>query len=151
MHEQRHQYRHAKQQRLVSPPCRSGRTLGTRALASIVCPQTRMQRYSEGSKNTVKWTYACPVISDTSTLEVKGAHLDFLFSCTRDHRRCVGSRPNGQGRVDCLSPRAHQKSLIRLMFRGTLLESQFSSPSPCSSFCSTPLLAQTPLLNTSMS
>ena len=32
-----------------------------------------------------------------------------------------------QGRVDCLSPRPHQKSLIRLMFRGTLFESQFSS------------------------
>ena len=37
------------------------------------------------------------------------------------------------------------------MFRCALLESQFSSPSPFSSFCSTPLLAQTPLLNASLS
>ena len=37
------------------------------------------------------------------------------------------------------------------MFHGTLLESQFSSPSPFSSFCSTPLLAQTSLLNASIS
>ena len=53
--------------------------------------------------------------------------------------------------MDCLSPRAHQKSLISLMFRGTLLESQFSSRSPLSSFCSTPLLARTPPRITSMS
>ena len=74
-----------------------------------------------------------------------------FFSCTRDQRTCVGSRPNGQGHVDCLSPRAHQKSLIRHMFRGILLESQFSSPSSFSSFCSIPPPAQTPLLNTSIS
>ena len=36
------------------------------------------------------------------------------------------------------------------MFRGAPLKSQFPSPSPFSSFCSTPLPAQTPLLNTSM-
>ena len=48
---------------------------------------------------------------------------------------CVGSRLDGQGHVDCLSPRAHQKSLTRFMCRGTLLESQFSSPSPFSPFC----------------
>ena len=51
----------------------------------------------------------------------------------------------------CFSLRAHQKSLIRLMFRGTSLESQFSSPSPFSSFRYTPRLAQTSLLNTGMS
>ena len=41
----------------------------------------------------------------------------YFFSCTRYQRTCVGSRPSGQGHVDCLSPRAHQKSLIRIMFR----------------------------------
>ena len=59
---------------------------------------------------------------------------------------CVASRPNGQRHVDCLSPRAHQKLFVRLMFRGTLLESQFSSAS-YSSFCSTPPPTQTSLLN----
>ena len=48
-------------------------------------------------------------------------------------------------------PRAHQKPLMRLMFRGTLLESQFSSPNPYSSFCCTPPPVQTSLLNTGMS
>ena len=51
----------------------------------------------------------------------------YFFSCTRDQRTCVGSRLDGQGHVDCLSPRAHQKSLILPVFRGTLHESQFSS------------------------
>ena len=40
---------------------------------------------------------------------------------------------------------------FRSMFRGTLLESQFSSPNPFSSFCSTPPPTQTSLLNTGMS
>ena len=34
--------------------------------------------------------------------------------------------------VDCFVPRATQKSLVHLMFHGTLFESQFSSPSPFS-------------------
>ena len=78
-------------------------------------------------------------------------HRRIFVSCTRDQRTCAGSRPNSQGHVDYLSPRAHQKSLIRLMFRGTSLESQFSSPNPFSSFCSAPPPAQTSLLNTGMS
>ena len=73
-----------------------------------------------------------------------------IFSCTRDQGTCVGSRPNGQGHVDDLSLCTHQKSLIRRMFRGTLLESQFSSASPFSPFCSAPLPAQTLLLNTAI-
>ena len=38
----------------------------------------------------------------------------------------------------------------QIMFRGSLLESQFSSPLPFTSFCSTPLPAQTPLLDMGM-
>ena len=74
----------------------------------------------------------------------RDADAHFFSWCahaTHHQRTYVGSRLNGQGHVDCLSLRAHQKPLIRLMFRGTLLESQFSSTSPFSSFCSTPLLA----------
>ena len=87
----------------------------------------------------------------TSSYAQNAWHRRIFFSCTRDHRTCVGSRPNGQGHEDCLSPRAHQQSLIRLMCRGTLHESQFSSPDPFSSFCSTPPPAQTSLLFTGMS
>ena len=87
----------------------------------------------------------------TSSYAQDAWHRRIFFSCTRDQRTCVGSTPNGQGHVDCLSPLAQQKSLIRSMFRGTLLESQFSSPNPFSSFCSTPPPTQTSLLNTGMS
>ena len=52
-----------------------------------------------------------------------------------------------QGYVDCLSPHAHPKSLIRLLFRCTSLESHFSSPTPFSSFRSTLLPTQTPYLD----
>ena len=100
------------------------------------------------TRRTVK--YYCGR-QQTSSWAQNAWHRRIFFSCTRDQRTCVGSRPNGQGHVDCLSPCAHQKPLIRLMFRGTLLDSQLSSPSPFSSFCFTPLLAQTPLLNASMS
>ena len=84
---------------------------------------------------------------------VKTEHLDVsaepdtdahFFSChahVTDHQT---HRRLAEGYVDCLSPRAHQKSLIRLMFRCTLLESPSSSPNPFSSFCSTPFLTQTP-------
>ena len=87
----------------------------------------------------------------TSSHAQNARHSRKFFSCTRNQRTCVGSRPDGQGHVDCLSPRAHPKSFIRPMFHGTLLESQFSSPSPFSSFCSSQLPAQTSLLNASIS
>ena len=83
---------------------------------------------------------------------------DAHFSChahVTDHQTHMRLT---QGYVDCLSPRGHPKSLIRLMTRCTLLESQFSSPNPFSSFCSTLFLTQTPdsisppsLLNSSTS
>ena len=59
-----------------------------------------------------------------------------------DESTCADSRPNGQGHVDCLTPRAPQNSFIRFMFRDTLLESQFSSSNPFSSFYSTSLSKQ---------
>ena len=81
-----------------------------------------------------------------------------FFSCpahVTDHQTHMRL---AQGYVDCLSPHAHPKSLIRLMFRCTSLESHFSSPTPFSLFRSTLFPTQTPdsiippsLLNSSTS
>ena len=66
-----------------------------------------------------------------------------IFSCTRDQRTCVGSRPNAQGHVDYFASRCSSKPLSRRMFRGITLQLQSSSPNPSSSFRSTPLPAKT--------
>ena len=88
-------------------------------------------------------THSCAGFEDR-TPRTRDTDAHFFSSCahtTHHQRTCVGSKPDSQGHVDCLPPRTNQKSLIRVMFRGTLLESRFSS------FCSTPLPA---LLNASM-
>ena len=63
------------------------------------------------------------------------AHF-FLVSRTCD--RSSNTRAFGSRHVDCFVPRATRKSFVHLMLSGTLLESQFSSPKPFSSFLSTP-------------
>ena len=102
--------------------------------------RTTNERASRGRKNASDFRSFCSEEEDhTSSYAQNAWHRRMFFSCTRDQPTCSGSRPSGQLHVDCLSPRAHQKPVTRLMFRGTLLESPFSSPSPFSSFCSTPL------------
>ena len=64
------------------------------------------------------------------------------------HLSKKGSFGNQELDQSCVSSRDRK---FTRKFRGTLLESQFSSPSPFSSFCSAPLLAQTSLLNAGMS
>ena len=77
-------------------------------------------------------THSCAGFDDR-TPRTRDTDAHFFSSCTHTthHQRTwVGSKPNGQGHVDFLPPRTTQKSLVRVMFRGTLLELRFSS------FCS---------------
>ena len=76
-------------------------------------------------------------------VRVTRTHI-FLVLCTRDScaRHIINARALAQGNVGCLSPRAHQKSFVRLMFRRTLLD----VPDPFPSFCSTPPPTQFSLL-----
>ena len=69
-------------------------------------------------------------------------HIFFLVSRTCD--RSSNTRAFGSRHVDCFVPRATRKSFVHLMLSGTLLESQFSSPKPFSSFLSTPFPTSTP-------
>ena len=78
------------------------------------------------------------VVKTAHLVRVTQTHIFLVLRTCDTPSTHVGSRPNGQGHVDCLSPRAHQKSSVRVVFRCALLESQFSSPNQFSSFCSTP-------------
>ena len=92
--------------------------------------------------------------AEDSTPRTRDTDAHFFSCClhAKHHQRtCIGSRPHGQGHVECLSPRAHPKSLIRLMFSGKFVELQISLPNPFRSFCSTPPLSQTSKLNARMS
>ena len=87
------------------------------------------------------------VETETNELGVK----ELLLSVKKDlpqHLSNIGSFGNQELDQSCVSSRDRK---FTRKFRGTLLESQFSSPSPFSSFCSAPLLAQTSLLNAGMS
>ena len=64
------------------------------------------------------------------------------------HLSNIGSFGNQELDQSCVSSRDRK---FTRKFLGTLLESQFSSLSPFSSFCSAPLLARTSLLNAGMS
>ena len=87
--------------------------------------------------------------------EVKTAHLlrvtqthIFLVLRTRDSRagHIINAHASAQEHVGCLSPRAHQKAFVPLMFRRALLD----VPDPFPSFCSTPPPTQSSKLNTGM-
>ena len=88
-------------------------------------------------------------------VQLKPAHLVrvtqmhmFLVSCTHSSRAGhIHARALARGHVDCLNTHAHQRSLVRLMFRGTL----FDAPGPFPSFRSTPPPTQSSLLHTGMS
>ena len=67
-----------------------------------------------------------------------------IFLMSRAYDRSSNAHAFGSRHVDCLVPGATQKSFVHLMFHGTLLESQFSSPSLFSSFLSTPFPTSTP-------
>ena len=105
---------------------------GARDNYSLSEPSTHLQK----SCTCVFFEISRTDMSDLCTRgDVKTEHLvasterdtdAHFFSCHahvtdhQTHMRLV------QGHVDCLSLRAHQKSLIRLMFRDTLFESQFT-------------------------
>ena len=87
---------------------------------------------------------------EDSTPRTRDTDAHFFSCCAHVTVRAghvINAHALAQGHVDCLSLRAHQKSLVRLMLRRTLLD----VPDRFPSFCSTPPPTQSSLLNTGMS
>ena len=95
------------------------------------------------------WRMWCTrrVVKTAHLVGVTQTHM-FLVVCTRDSRarHIINAHALAQEHVGCLSPRAYQKSSVRVTFRRTLLD----VPNPFPSLCSTPPPAQSSLLNTGM-
>ena len=80
------------------------------------------------------WRMWCTrrVVKTAHLVRVTQTHI-FLVVCTRDSRarHTINAHALAQEHVECLSPRAHQKSSVRLTFRRTLLDVPNPFPSLC--------------------
>ena len=71
------------------------------------------------------WRVSCVRhgVKTAHLVRVTQTHIFFVL-CTRDSHagHIINAHALAHGHVDCSSPRAHQESLVRLMFRRTLLD-----------------------------